>query len=669
MRDWMEIFGPGSRESYPFDRIYMLVVIALFLAVELTVLLDYSILGDMAVESDFLAEIAPAARNLLEGRFDLADYPFKGPVSAAVVALVHMITGPWGLDLFRTGHLVSLAAAAVVLFFTYRLGLALWGRRTAVAAVLLVAVNKLFFINAHKAGSDLLFLALAMAVLWLILAGPATRNRLILAGALAGLAFLTRYVGLALPVWAAGVVWWNARQGRRQSLEQAAWIVAGFGVVVTPWLMVNLVQAGALLGTNNLQNVVAHIGVEEPPGGFPSLGALVAHDPALFLTRYLAGLPKWLWSDQDQVLGWAMTICTVAGFAALFFRGRERGRLALVAWGAVYLVTVGLVFYVARFSLPLLPVWVLLAASLTDRLPRKTPLLAVALLAFTVYWQIDYTRTAVAFYRAEQPLYLQKSFGILKDEAARHRGEDQPMVMARKPHAAWYGDMRYVAYPGALTGSADLLAYAAESGAEYLVAGLIEHRFFQHSGFLEHLDDYRGVEKIFQADGNIVYRLDRRQAGPVFGTRGEIEDLWRVWDHSLAVNDTTTVMATGSRLIALLDEDGRFAEARDVAGLKIAYAGGRDVLITRLNLAWVSLKLEDSSAGVSALAGHLTRDGTRERDVLVAKGRTFLGQLHNQAGDVDEALENLGMALELYRELGMEKEAAPLREFIGRMQD
>ena len=201
IRDWKETFGPGRRDAIPFDRLFPLVVIALFLAVELAVLLDYSVLGDMAVERDFLAELAPAARNLGAGRFDLADYPDKGPVSAAVVALVHLITGPWGLDLFRTGNLVSLIAASLVLFFTYRLGLALWGRRTAVAAVLLMAANKLFFINAHKAGSDLLFLALTMAVLWLILAGPATRNRLILAGALAGLAFLTpvSYTHLTLP--------------------------------------------------------------------------------------------------------------------------------------------------------------------------------------------------------------------------------------------------------------------------------------------------------------------------------------------------------------------------------------------------------------------------------------------------------------------------------------
>ena len=115
---------------------------------------------------------------------------------------------------------------------------------------------------------------------------------------------------------------------------------------------------------------------------------------------------------------------------------------------------------------------------------------------------------------------------------------------------------------------------------------------------------------------------------------------------------------------------GRVLEnGRRVAGLMIAYAGDRDVLITRLNLAWISLKLEDSEAGIAALEGRLTRDGTRERDVLVAKGLVFLGQLYHQAGEVDLALDRLRTALDLYRELGMEGEAGPLREFIGRLED
>ena len=82
---------------------------------------------------------------------------------------------------------------------------------------------------------------------------------------------------------------------------------------------------------------------------------------------------------------------------------------------------------------------------------------------------------------------------------ARHRGDDRPTVMARKPHAAWYGDMRYVAYPGALSGAADLLAYAAESGASYLVAGLIEHRFFQHL-LVEFEADFLDMAGLFLAE-------------------------------------------------------------------------------------------------------------------------------------------------------------------------
>jgi len=229
--------------------------------------------------------------------------------------------------------------------------------------------------------------------------------------------------------------------------------------------------------------------------------------------------------------------------------------------------------------------------------------------------------------------------------------------------------MDYVAYPGDPKGAADLLGYAAEAGADYLVAGLIEHRFIRYSGFLEHLDEYRGVERAFQADGNIVYRLDRRGAGQAFGTREDLETLWGAWNRALAANDTAAVMVTGSRLVGILDGDGRLAEARDVAGLKIAYAGGRDVLVTRLNLAWVCLKLGDPGAGISALEGHLQRDGTRERDVMVAKGRLFLGQLHHERGEIPEALRELRASLDLYRELGLEEEAAPLREFIGRLEE
>jgi hypothetical protein len=126
-------------------------------------------------------------------------------------------------------------------------------------------------------------------------------------------------------------------------------------------------------------------------------------------------------------------------------------------------------------------------------------------------------------------------------------------------------------------------------------------------------------------------------------------------------------MNIGSKLIEVLDADGRYEEARDVAVRKLGFAAGHDILVTRLKLAWVCLKLEDPNTGISALDGHLTRDGTRERDIMVAKGRLFLGQLHHEAGDIPAARKHLLESLDLYIELGMEVDAEPLRAFIERL--
>jgi len=432
--------------------------------------------------------------------------------------------------------------------------------------------------------------------------------------------------------------------------------------------VLGLVQTGSLLVTNNLQNVVQNFYPDGgPPGGFDSLAGVLTQDPGHIFLEYFSHLPGWLWSDQGEVLGWAMAVLTVLGLVGVFIPRGQSPRDLLVGWGLIYLLAIGLVFYLARFSLPLVPVYALLAASLLDRLPRWVPLAALALMGYALFWQVNFARVAVGFYRAEQPLYLEKSIEFLEDEAARWRGPTPPRLMARKPHVAWYGNMDYVAYPGRLEGAADLLAYAAESGVDYLVAGLIEHRFFMHSEFLESLETYGGVEKVLEADGNIIYRLDRRQAGGAFGTRGETEQLMRAWRSAVAASDTTRVMDIGSRLVEVFDSDGRYEEARDVAVRKLGFAGDRDALVMRLNLAWVCLKLRDPDTGISALEGYLTRDGTRERDIMVAKGRLFLGQLHHEAGDVPTARKWLQESFDLYVELGMEKDAEPLNEFLDRL--
>jgi hypothetical protein len=653
-----------------FDHAFIWLFATVFVAIELVVLFNATTLGDLAVEADYLAEIAPAARNLAGGVFRIEDYPFKGPASAMTVALLNGVTAFVGLGLFRTGILLSLIAAVTTLWCVYRVGLGVWGRRTAIAAVVLTGLNNVFFINAHKAGSDVLFLALVMAVLHMSLANTAGRRRCILIGVTGGAAFLTRYIGIVLPLWLIMSIFLLRLRGTdwRSRLAAAGWFGLGFVGVVFPWLAFSLAETGSLVATGNLQNVVQEFhATGGPPEGFGSLAALVRYDFAYFATHFVNNLFHHLAQDIDQVLGWAMTILVGAGLLSALLVRPNRPRLAIIGWGLVYAVSLGFVFYLARFSLPLVPVYALLAASLLDRLPRWTPLVAIALMVLVIVFQSSSIGVSVDFYRAEQPQHLQESIDYLKAQSIERKEPQRYRLMARKPHAAWYGNMDFVPYPGRLSGAADLLSYAAARNVDYLLVGPIENRFFERAAFLSRLSSYHGVTPVYQAAGNTIYRLDRNQSGTAFGTAENIVRLQEMWDLSLRVNDIEMIKTIGASLIEALDRDGRFEEARQIAMRKLDGSEEPDALIVRLYIAVVSLKLSDPQAGIAVLEGHLGSPHNQQLAGPTAKGYLLLGQLYVESGDNSAARDALGDAFKLYNQLGLKQEAGSVQFILDQL--
>jgi hypothetical protein len=228
--------------------------------------------------------------------------------------------------------------------------------------------------------------------------------------------------------------------------------------------------------------------------------------------------------------------------------------------------------------------------------------------------------------------------------------------------------MDYVPYPGRLDGAADLLDRADRERADYLVAGLIEHRFYRSTDFLDGLDRYPGVRKVFRDAGNTVYRLDRAPAGDDFGVRPKTERLYADWRSALAAGDTMAIGRVGPELAAILAEDGRWSEARTVALDELRFARPEDELATRLDLAFICLKMEDTATGIAALDGHLEEDDMCDEALEVAKGAALLGQLYRLAADDGNARTWLRRSWEMYRDLGLEKEAEPLRKVLEELK-
>ena len=155
-----------------------------------------------------------------------------------------------------------------------------------------MACRRSFFLLAHKATSDLLYFLFFVATV-LALIGPGTRRRVFLAGALAGLAFLTRYSGVIL-LPAGLLVYLLEREGRWSRVVSFA---AGFLILTLPWFVFSLATTGALLQQGNLMNVVLEFypggsRPAPPVEGFQSLGQLIAHDPGYFLGHFLGNLAR-----------------------------------------------------------------------------------------------------------------------------------------------------------------------------------------------------------------------------------------------------------------------------------------------------------------------------------------------------------------------------------------
>ena len=123
------------------------------------------------------------------------------------------------LDILPAARLPVAVLTALMVVAAYLLARRLWGERVGLVAALLLALNPFFLAHSRILHEDALvtgFLTLSLLSLaYGLQDGRATWPLLILSGALAGLAALTKPTALILVPWAAGWVLWQAvRSGK-----------------------------------------------------------------------------------------------------------------------------------------------------------------------------------------------------------------------------------------------------------------------------------------------------------------------------------------------------------------------------------------------------------------------------------------------------------------------
>ncbi len=405
------------------------------------------------VETDYLGLFVPEAKRLLAGQPLLI--AFHLPLYPAALALVWSLLGDW----VRAGIAVSLLAALASAVMTCWLADRLFGRAAALGALAALATSAPYLAQAAGASSDLFFMALYLGACALALAGvrggrDATWLGL---GLLIGLALLTRTN--ALPLLLLLLAPLLRRDPAIRRARGAALAVAALALPLSLWLKFAAATGSPPWPTSNHVNLamtyfataaqpVSNEAFVSVAGRFQNVWEVLAYDPTRMLEIYLADLLTLARDRMPGLVAFPLGLLALPGLLFLPARRRSAGAglLGLVTVGEVLLVN--LKTFEARYWLFLLPwlgagIGVILAearrtlpASGIWRLAQAIALGSAGLLALAL---------AVGAARAELTFGADELAEAVP--AARALAGPDDLLVARKPHLAYYTGARFVLLP------------------------------------------------------------------------------------------------------------------------------------------------------------------------------------------------------------------------------
>jgi len=321
---------------------------------------------------------------------------YHGPAYSWAIRVVSGL----GMDPCRAARWASGGFAGLFLAASWRLLAGLGRRREALLACALLATHPLVIRAGLGTRSDMMGAALFVTALAIYLEHRMPhRRRALLAGAVLGLAYMTRFVyvlGLAIPVVDLCIAA-RDRSALRRALAKTLSFGAGFLGAAAPWLWHVATQPGVrLLGFNHINVAFKLFHDANDWGSFPNrhdYGGIVdvlRRDPAHFFEswgRSLLRLPY----DMAQLFPDLELLCA-AGALVWLFKG-ERRHLALVVPCACYAAAISMVHYSGHHLVTLAPLAAGLVAAGLAWLPnrlrrsgRRTTLPIWPLAAGAVVW-------------------------------------------------------------------------------------------------------------------------------------------------------------------------------------------------------------------------------------------------------------------------------------------
>ncbi len=409
--------------------------------------------------SDFYGFYAADAKRIANGEFP--QNTFNGPGYPLVLSATTVVTG----DLFIAGKWIAAFSASLSGLIAYYWFRSLFGFRTAILALPLILVAGEYALFAIEPGTDLIFLLLCLTTMFTITSAElGVWQKAILAGILAGFAYLTRYNGIFLPVTiVTGIVLFNCFElSMRQRLQVTAAHIVSVLVTTSPWLWLNYVNHGSPLYNTNYLNMATVMygykvnwdGVTEAAQAFKSFGDVLFHDPKTFVLHYLSNIAKTITrSLSGKFLLFPIGFMAVAAIPLVLTKLRQRAVLVFFFSFLLYLLVMSFNHWENRYFFYVMVCYIGLASYLVittaDWISSKGWLsvrltqigvCCIGIIAFSVTAMTS--NKMIVQHINDQPYEL-----IAASEYLRNVSTDDAIIVDRKPHLSFMVNRKKVHFP------------------------------------------------------------------------------------------------------------------------------------------------------------------------------------------------------------------------------
>jgi 4-amino-4-deoxy-L-arabinose transferase-like glycosyltransferase len=447
----------NGKRSTTWDHLLPIMVCLVYLIIALYVGKDY-VIGAYD-NSDFYGFYAADAKRIANGEFP--ENTFNGPGYPLVLSAITALSG----DHFISGKWIAAFSASLSGLAAYYLLRALFGFRTAILALAIILVTGEYALNSIDPGTDLIFLLLCLTTIFTITCAElGIWQKTILAGILAGFAYLTRYNGIFLPATiVTGILMFNCfGLPLLKRLQVTAAHLVGFLVTTSPWLWLNYVHHGSPLYSTNYLNMAVEFygykkgwdGVTQAAMVFKGFGDVVFHDPKGFALHYLGNIAKRLITSlSGKLILVPIGLMAIAATPLVLIKLHQRELWLFLLSVLSYILVMSFAHWEDRYYLYVMVCYMGLASYLlittadwiSDKgwlSPRMTHI-GVLCVGITVFYISAMTSIKnINQYIKNQPYEL-----IGASEYLNGLSANGMRIMARKPNLSFMANGKWVFFP------------------------------------------------------------------------------------------------------------------------------------------------------------------------------------------------------------------------------